>query len=145
MDLFDLPEPKSKLSRDDYDEWFETTFWPAYPQRFGHNPKKPARDRLFLKIKSGENPDKILTGVRRFAVECGRTRITGTCYVPRAITWINGHGWADDPLPPGDGNGKAQSDNSKIGFSGFAAILRQRIRDEEAREAPEDLQPINGR
>src|SRR5687767_9996719 len=46
---------------------FDKDFWPAYPEREGNNPKKPAREKFVRKVISGENPNDMVAGARRLA------------------------------------------------------------------------------
>ena len=72
-------------------------FWRIYPKRLGNNPKWEAEQKFGRWIKSGENCETIITGVRQFAVECEARRIVGTCFVPQAIRWLNKKMWLNDP------------------------------------------------
>lgn len=83
--------------------FFDKKFWPAYPKRFGSNPKDPARKKIVAAILKGENPQKILAGVNRLYSGLQRSGKLGTEYVPMALTWINRKQWKDDPLPSGTG------------------------------------------
>ena len=90
--------------------FFDKQFWPAYPKRFGSNPKEPARKKIVAAILKGEKPAEILAGVNRLYSMLQRSGKIGTEYVPMALTWINRRSWKDDPAPAG--NGKARSEMS---------------------------------
>ena len=120
-----IEKKRPSVSRVDFDEWFKTMFWPAYPKRFGQNPKTKAADKLFLKIKSGENPETIMAGVARLVAELKLQGKLGTQFVPQAITWINGKGWDDDPMAAGQGNAT---------FSDLSADLRARAQEAMRKE-----------
>lgn len=90
--------------------FFDKQFWPAYPKRYGSNPKEPAKKKIVAAILKGENPREILAGVNRLYAMLQRTGKIGTEYVPMALTWINRKSWKDDPIPAG--NGKARGEMS---------------------------------
>jgi hypothetical protein len=83
--------------------FFDKQFWPAYPKRFGSNPKEPAKKKIVAAILKGEKPAEILLGVNRLYSGLERSGKLGTEFVPMALTWINRKGWKDDPLPAGNG------------------------------------------
>jgi hypothetical protein len=96
--------------REQAELFFDKQFWPAYPKRFGSNPKEPARKKIVTAILKGEKPENILAGVNRLYSMLQRSGKIGTEYVPMALTWINRRSWNDDPVPAG--NGKARSEMS---------------------------------
>lgn len=117
--------PKS-VSRHDFDLWFEQQFWPAYPKRFGSNPKKSAADKLFQKIKSGENPENVMAGVHRLSIELRVQGKLNSQFVPQAITWIGQQRWHDDPAANG-GSARTFSDIS----ADLKAKAEESYRDEQ--------------
>lgn len=90
--------------------FFDKQFWPAYPKRFGSNPKEPAKKKIVAAILKGEKSAEILAGVNRLYTSLERTGKIGTEFVPMALTWINRKSWKDDPLPAG--NGKSKNEKS---------------------------------
>lgn len=76
----------------------ERRFWANYPKRLGSNPKKPANDKLRVKIKAGADPERIIAGAGAYASEQQRLGKVGTEYIAQAVTWINQERW-DDHLP----------------------------------------------
>ena len=72
-------------------------FWAIYPRRAGNNPKYDAERKFGKLVHSGDNCETIIAGAQRFAAECLRRRIVGTCFVPQTIRWLNGRMWLNDP------------------------------------------------
>ena len=72
-------------------------FKAIFPKRAGNNPLWKAEQKFMRLVKDGVNPETIIDGARRFAAECLRRRIIGTCFVPQMITWLNGKMWLNDP------------------------------------------------
>lgn len=77
---------------------FDEEFWPAYPKRDGANPRKPARDKFLIAVKSGHDPQAIIGGLRRYAGDLAKSNQIGTKYVAQAVTWINQARWEDYPI-----------------------------------------------
>lgn len=101
--------------RDPFDE-----FWEIYPKRDGTNPRHPARKRFIAALKSGIEPDTIISGARTFAAECKERGHVGTPYVAQATTWLNQRRWGDVPTegapttgPPSDLTPEQQADWAK--------------------------------
>lgn len=107
---FKLCEAEALTPKQDAELFFDRQFWPAYPKRFGSNPKEPAKRKLTRAILRGEKPEDILLGVKRLYSAMQRSGKLGTEYVPMALTWINRQQWKDDPQPAG--NGKTNRDQS---------------------------------
>ncbi len=101
-------EPSKKDSipslslRDEAERFFVDQFWPAFPKRFGSNPKEPAKKKIVALILKGEKPEEILSGVQRLYSAMQRSDKIGTEFVPMALTWINRKQWRDDPMPAGN-------------------------------------------
>jgi len=74
---------------------FDDEFWPRYPKREGSNPRKPARDKFLIAVKSGHDPASIVGGVERYATSLAKSNQIGTRYVAQAVTWINQARWED--------------------------------------------------
>ena len=103
MMLFDdraLPQNKTgaitKLSDAEISAKF-LEFWAIYPRRAGNNPKYDAERKFGKLVHSGDNCETLIAGAQRFAAECLRRRIVGTCFVPQTIRWLNGRMWLNDP------------------------------------------------
>ncbi len=94
--------------KDEAELFFDKKFWPAYPKRFGSNPKEPAKKKIVAAILKGEKPAEILSGVNRLYAGLQRSGKIGTEFVPMALTWINRKQWKDDPLPAGDGKARGE-------------------------------------
>jgi len=70
-------------------------FRAEYPKRGGSNPWQPARKKFDALIKSGENPEIIITGATVYRVSMERNCQIGTPYVCQAQTWLNQRRWED--------------------------------------------------
>jgi helix-turn-helix protein len=103
-------EAEIVTEREQAEMFFDKLFWPAYPKRFGGNPKEPAKKKIVAAILKGERPEEILAGVKKLYAALQRTGKLGTEFVPMALTWINRKSWKDDPLP--EGTGKARGEKS---------------------------------
>lgn len=95
-------------------------FWGCFPKRQGNNPKWKAEQKFTKWVKSGESPETIIAGARRFAAECAANR-TDPRFVPMAITWLNQKCWLNDP-----DHHAGQQDKS---FIEIASDLRERAGD----------------
>jgi hypothetical protein len=70
-------------------------FWSSFPRRDGPNPRKPAEQKFNAMVKTGVDPDVMITAVRKLAAdELARGNI-GTRFIPQAITWLNQQRWSD--------------------------------------------------
>lgn len=74
--------------------------WEAYPRRDGPNPKRPSRQAFDRKVVRGADPEAILTAVKNFRRQCNEKGLTGTQYVPQAVTWLNQERFADEEQKP---------------------------------------------
>jgi hypothetical protein len=110
LSLGDATDAVLLPSRESAEQFFDKQFWPAYPKRFGSNPKEAAKKKLVAAILRGEKPQEILAGVNRLFSGLQRGGKLGTEFVPMALTWINRKQWRDDPLPAG--NGKARGEKT---------------------------------
>lgn len=133
-DLFAAPVV-AKMSAREANAFFDTQFWPNYPKRDGQNPKEPARKKIVAALISGENPQEILAGLARLVQGLRRRNKIGSEFVPRAITWINGKGWKDDPTEPAPNTPRPQGTN---GFYAAAASIlpRDEANDEQRTYRP---------
>lgn len=70
---------------------FETflRFKSAYPKRDGSNPWKPAEKKFEALVKSGIDPEKIVSAAKRFTDEEAARGKVGTQFIPMAVTWLN--------------------------------------------------------
>lgn len=91
------PETEQKQSRaeqtserDRFDE-----FWKAYPRRDGANPRGPAEKKFNALVKSGIDPDLMISAVRKLAADEGGKGRVGTQFIPMAQTWLNQQRWSD--------------------------------------------------
>ena len=88
-------DPKgSQKKGSNFDEKFDA-FWAAYPRRLGANPRKPAREKFILAIRSGADPASIIAAAENYRREEERSGKIGTPYVAQATTWLNQRRWED--------------------------------------------------
>lgn len=72
-------------------------FEEKYPKRDGANPREPARKKFEAACKGGVDPEAIVGGAERYALECQRKNIVGTEKVAQAITFLSQQRWKDYP------------------------------------------------
>ena len=70
-------------------------FWKEYPKRKGSNPKEDAKKK-FLKICEKTDPQEIIAGAKKYAVQEKRNGNLKTPYIAQAITWLNQTRWKDE-------------------------------------------------
>lgn len=68
-------------------------FKKAYPKRAGANPWKPAATKFAALVKSGVDPEKIISAAAAMAIE--EKRKVGTEFIPMAVTWLNQQRYGD--------------------------------------------------
>lgn len=73
----------------------------AYPRRKGGDPGPPAAKLFAAAVKSGTDPQIIIDGAKRFAVE--ESQNINTPYIPQLVKWLRDKRWLDHT-----GNGTAQ-------------------------------------
>lgn len=84
------PVAKATASSSRFDE-----FWKEYPKREGDNPRKPAEKKFNALVKTGVDPEIIISGARQ-ASSAARTRGDyGSRFVPQAIKWLNDQRFQD--------------------------------------------------
>lgn len=79
-------------------------FWEAYPKRKG---KVDARKAWAKAIKSGTDPDSLISAAERYAVERARLNEEEK-YTLYPATWLNGERWDDEPAVT---NGRAGAEH----------------------------------
>jgi hypothetical protein len=90
------PETETETETETYkrkEELFNQ-FWAIYPIKIG---KEKARKSFYTRIKETD-PEVIIRGAQRYLLDPNRTK-TFTAY---PATWLNGHRWLDEALPPID-------------------------------------------
>jgi hypothetical protein len=75
-------------------EFFEK-FKEEFPKREGAQPWKPAETKFLAIVRSGINPEEIISAARQCASDARRDKIYGTAFVPQAVTWLNQQRFAD--------------------------------------------------
>lgn len=87
-------ELKLVVARAPKDERFEE-LRKAYPRRKGSDPGPPAAKLFLAAIKAGTEPQIIIDGARRFAVE--EFQNINTPYIPQLVKWLRDRRWLDTP------------------------------------------------
>jgi hypothetical protein len=64
-------------------------FWKDYPKRDGDNPRKPAEKKFNALVKTGVDPEVMISGARQASADARARGIYSTKYVPQAIKWLN--------------------------------------------------------
>jgi hypothetical protein len=82
------PKPAAAPSR--FDE-----FWQAYPRRDGPNPRQPAETRFNALVKTGLDPEMMISEAKKLAVAENARGNIGTRFIPQAVTWLNQARWTD--------------------------------------------------
>lgn len=85
--------PAAKAARPSSEKFEE--FWREYPKRDGDNPRKPAEKKFQALVKTGVDPDLIVSGARKASAAARDRGIYGTKFVPQAIKWLNDQRFAD--------------------------------------------------
>lgn len=73
-------------------EWFDVTFWPAYPRKVA---KEAARKAAAKVLAAGVDPAEVMAGLEAARASEQWTRDGGR-YVPHPATWLNGRRWEDE-------------------------------------------------
>jgi hypothetical protein len=87
----DIPKPAAKptVVRDPVFEELRR----AYPKRKGGDPGPPAAKLFLAAIKTGTDPQIIIDGAKRFAVE--ESQNINTPYIPQLVKWLRDKRWLD--------------------------------------------------
>lgn len=77
----------------------------AYPRRKGGDPGPPAAKLFLAAVKAGTDPQIIIDGAKRFALE--ERQNINTPYIPQLVKWLRDRRWLDyangaAPLPTTD-------------------------------------------
>lgn len=64
-------------------------FKTVYPRRDGANPWQPAEKKFKALVKTGVDPEVMITAAAALAREEGARGNIGTKFIPQAITWLN--------------------------------------------------------
>lgn len=83
-------KPSRKATNEDFER-----FRAVYPKRDGTDPKEPARKRFEAAVKSGADPDLIITGASAFAAAEQKRGNVGSRFIPHSSSWLNRRGWED--------------------------------------------------
>ena len=92
-------------------------YWSAYPKRLGANPRALAEQKFAKAIKSGADPEHLISSVKKYADELKEQNLINTPYVCHAATWINQRRWLDyKPDHGGERNAQLDADMAKRGY-----------------------------
>lgn len=81
------------------------TFWGAYPQREGANPRSLAKSAFSKAIASGASADEIVSGAKAYAAQQRKEHgAQKSRFTAQAATWLNQRRW-EDGLPAATGAG----------------------------------------
>lgn len=85
--------PVAKATRG-ADEKFED-FWKERPRRDGDDPRKPAEKKFKALVKTGVDPDVIISGAKLASAAARERGIYGTKFVPQTVKWLNDQRFID--------------------------------------------------
>lgn len=85
--------PVAKATRG-VDEKFEE-FWRERPRRAGDDPRKPAEKKFKALVKTGVDPDLIISGAKLATAAAKEQGRYGTQYVPQTVKWLNDQRFVD--------------------------------------------------
>lgn len=125
----------SKPKRLDLKAPFQS-FWAAYPQRKGSNPRKPAEDKFAAAVKGGFAPEQIIAAAGRYAEECRKDGQVGTSFVAQAVTWLNQRRFEDYAAPPPSGASPALPEPPRPGLPSHEELLAKYSRPADAASEP---------
>ncbi len=80
------------VARAPKDEKFEE-LRKAYPRRKGGDPGPPAAKLFLAAVKAGTDPQVVIDGAKRFAVE--EAQNINTPYIPQLVKWLRDKRWLD--------------------------------------------------
>lgn len=92
VDLVPSP-PVAKATRG-VDEKFDE-FWRERPRRAGDDPRKPAEKKFKALVKTGVDPDLIISGAKLATAAAKEQGRYGTQYVPQTVKWLNDQRFVD--------------------------------------------------
>ena len=85
--------PVAKATRP-VSEKFEE-FWKERPRRDGDDPRKPAEKKFNALVKTGVDPDVMISGARLATAAAKERGIYGTKFVPQTVKWLNDQRFVD--------------------------------------------------
>lgn len=89
----EISPPVAKATRG-VDEKFEE-FWKERPRRAGDDPRKPAEKKFKALVKTGVDPDLIISGAKLATAAAKEQGRYGTQYVPQTVKWLNDQRFVD--------------------------------------------------
>jgi hypothetical protein len=93
-------------------------FWAAYPRRKGSNPRAPAEIKFCAIVKSGADPEHLISSAKRYGDELREQNLLGTEFVCQAKTWLNQKRWLDYQPDPAskERDAKIDADMANRGY-----------------------------
>lgn len=70
-------------------------FWKERPRRDGDDPRKPAEKKFHALVKTGVDPDVIISGAKLASAAARERGIYGTKFVPQTVKWLNDQRFVD--------------------------------------------------
>jgi hypothetical protein len=70
-------------------------FWKERPRRDGDDPRKPAEKKFNALVKTGVDPDVMISGAKLASVAARERGIYGTKFVPQTVKWLNDQRFVD--------------------------------------------------
>ncbi len=92
-----------------FETWFETVFWPAYPNKAG---KAKAKAGLHKIVKSVGKSGEVMVGLTRWLASHQWAK-DGGAYIPHGSTWVNQQAWLDEPESQADAEKRLATERSK--------------------------------
>lgn len=85
--------PVAKATRGASEKFEE--FWKERPRRDGDDPRKPAEKKFNALVKTGVDPDVIISGAKMATIAAKERGVYGTKFVPQTVKWLNDQRFAD--------------------------------------------------
>lgn len=89
----EITQPVAKATRGASEKFEE--FWKERPRRDGDDPRKPAEKKFNALVKTGVDPDVMISGARLATIAAKERGIYGTKFVPQTVKWLNDQRFVD--------------------------------------------------
>lgn len=86
-------QPVAKATRPASEKFEE--FWKERPRREGDDPRKPAEKKFNALVKTGVDPDVIISGAKLASAAARERGIYGTRFMPQTVKWLNDQRFVD--------------------------------------------------
>lgn len=70
-------------------------FWKERPRRDGDDPRKPAEKKFNALVKTGVDPEMIISGAKLASAAARERGIYGTKFIPQTVKWLNDQRFVD--------------------------------------------------